>query len=59
MSVVIIMGDLNCRVEQEIDYIQSDDGNRFLILPSQLDYTNLKDIIDESSITTKNRTCVV
>ena len=59
MSVVIIMGDLNCRVEQEIDYIQSDDIDRFLILPSQLDHTNLKDIIDESSITTKNRTCVV
>ena len=37
------MGDLNCRVGQEIDYIESDDGDRFLNLPFQLDHTNLKD----------------
>ena len=30
---VIIMGDLNCKVGQEIDYIESDDGDRFLNLP--------------------------
>ena len=56
MGRVIIMGDLNCRVGQEVDYIESDDGDRFLNIPSQLDHTNLEDIIGKSSIITKNRT---
>ena len=53
---VIIMGDLNCRVGQETDYIESDDGDRFLNLPAQLDHTNYDDIVDDNSCIIKNRT---
>ena len=52
---VIIMGDLNCRVRQETDYIESDDGDRFLNLPAQLDHTNFDGIVDDNSCIIKNR----
>ena len=53
---VVIMGDLNCRVGTQADFIDTDKSDEYLNLPDTMENISIDDIIEENSNIARKRT---
>ena len=53
---VVIMGDLNCRVGTQADFIDMDKSDEYLNLPDTMENISIDDIIEENSNIVRKRT---